>query len=344
MATTFDSHANNAETTLNSNLSASQTSCIVRSASDFPSPNFNATIWDAVTYPNPTDDSNMEIVKVTAGPSSSKNWSITRAQESTTAVAHDSGSKIALLFTAKLLTDVEDAINSGTTPGHTHVTSELTDVTSTYAELNILDGVTSTYAELNKLDGASANVTATNLNALTGGSSTALHSHADTDKVRILGNANSAEQNSNNSSKPAKTVNNGTHQDDTTLDFDADTDEYDEWEIIIPPGITISAATLYIAYRMASATTKEVVWFCSHNGVADGETWDEAFAATDTFAVDTVPDATTKAAIASKALTTTAWAAGDSLRLRIGRDANNEGDDATGDAKMMYWMLEISYT
>lgn len=241
---------------------------------------------------------------------------------------------------------------SSSNPGHVHtLAGGISDVTATAAELNILDGVTSTAAELNildgvtadkdelnKLDGASANVTAANLNTLTGGSNTTLHTHT---VVRLMGNAKSADQNTNNASKPAYTTNNGTNLEDTTLDFDADSDEWDEWQVPIPPGITITSATLYIVYRMASATTAEVIWYVKHNGVASGETWDEAYAQTDTFTADTVPDATTKIKIASKALTTTAWAAGDSLSLQVGRDANNAGDDATGDAKMLYWLLEI---
>ena len=54
---------------------------------------------------------------------------------------------------------------------HTHLTSEIADITSTAAELNILDGVTATSAELNILDGVTA--TATELNILDGVTSTA---------------------------------------------------------------------------------------------------------------------------------------------------------------------------
>lgn len=50
-------------------------------------------------------------------------------------------------------------------------------VTATPAEVNTLDGITSTTAELNKLHGAGANITAANLDALTGGANTALHKH-----------------------------------------------------------------------------------------------------------------------------------------------------------------------
>jgi len=49
---------------------------------------------------------------------------------------------------------------------HTHLTSEITDITATAAELNILDGVTATATELNILDGVTA--TATELNILDG--------------------------------------------------------------------------------------------------------------------------------------------------------------------------------
>jgi hypothetical protein len=49
---------------------------------------------------------------------------------------------------------------------HDHVISEITDLTATAAELNILDGVTATSAELNILDGVTAD--ATELNILDG--------------------------------------------------------------------------------------------------------------------------------------------------------------------------------
>ena len=52
------------------------------------------------------------------------------------------------------------------TSSHTHTTSDITDITSTAAELNILDGVTSTAAELNILDGVTS--TAAELNILDG--------------------------------------------------------------------------------------------------------------------------------------------------------------------------------
>ena len=54
---------------------------------------------------------------------------------------------------------------------HTHLTSEITDITATAAELNILDGVTATTADLNILDGVTS--TAAELNILDGVTTTA---------------------------------------------------------------------------------------------------------------------------------------------------------------------------
>lgn len=71
------------------------------------------------------------------------------------------------------LDDVQNALNgtSGTVaPNLTTLTINSTDVTSTAAELNILDGVTSTAAELNLLDGSTAN-TVVNSKAVVYGSS-----------------------------------------------------------------------------------------------------------------------------------------------------------------------------
>ena len=57
---------NNAFTTVNTSITNSDLSLVVVSAALFPvSGDFLITIWDKITYPDPTDDSNMEIVKVT---------------------------------------------------------------------------------------------------------------------------------------------------------------------------------------------------------------------------------------------------------------------------------------
>jgi hypothetical protein len=59
-----------------------------------------------------------------------------------------------------------DLADSASQPGHTHTLANITDVTASVAEVNVLDGVTSTTAELNILDGVTA--TASEINVLDG--------------------------------------------------------------------------------------------------------------------------------------------------------------------------------
>jgi hypothetical protein len=94
-------HKNNAKTTINDTggIDEDDTEVIVTSGAVFPaSGDFMATIWDAATYPDPGDDSGMEIVKVTAR--STNTLTIVRAQEGTAGVAHADGETIAMLITA----------------------------------------------------------------------------------------------------------------------------------------------------------------------------------------------------------------------------------------------------
>jgi len=53
---------------------------------------------------------------------------------------------------------IQSQINSKASTGHTHTLSNITDVTASAAELNILDGVTVTSSEINYLSGLDSNV------------------------------------------------------------------------------------------------------------------------------------------------------------------------------------------
>jgi hypothetical protein len=116
-------------------------------------------------------------------------------------------SNITSLGTLTTLT-VDNVIVNGTTIGHTNDTDLITladgvatvagevsmttldiggtNVTSTAAELNILDGVTSTAAELNILDGVTS--TATELNIMDGDTSATATTLADADRMVINDN------------------------------------------------------------------------------------------------------------------------------------------------------------
>ena len=89
----------------------------------FPSAgNFPCVIWEAA-YLNPQLDTTRELVLCTAR--STDTLTITRAQESTTAKAWDSGSKVAMVISAAFITQIETEI------GLKAVASSLTDVTMT---------------------------------------------------------------------------------------------------------------------------------------------------------------------------------------------------------------------
>lgn len=72
----------------------------------FPSPPFNAVLWDSADYGDPSDDPNVEIVRVTfiAGDT----LTILRGQESTSDVSHNTAGAYTLVAgpTAKLVDDL----------------------------------------------------------------------------------------------------------------------------------------------------------------------------------------------------------------------------------------------
>lgn len=102
----FDAHKNFAYSTVATAPSpaSSGTSLVVAAGdgSKFPAAPFNATVWPANSQPT---TANAEIVRVTA--KSTDTFTITRAQESSSARSIGVGDQIAATITAKLLTDIE---------------------------------------------------------------------------------------------------------------------------------------------------------------------------------------------------------------------------------------------
>lgn len=108
----FDSHSNFSYSTVSTAPSpaSSGTSLIVATGdgTKFPAAPFNATVWPAGSQPT---TANAEIVRVTA--KSTDTFTITRAQESSSARTILVGDQIAATITAKTLTDVETYIDPG---------------------------------------------------------------------------------------------------------------------------------------------------------------------------------------------------------------------------------------
>jgi hypothetical protein len=99
---------NNAKTILASSISSSDLVLTVTNASVFPtSGNFIVTVWDKTNYPDPGDDPNMEIIKVTEV--SGNTFTIIRAQELTSALSHNNSSAVEMLITAGQIEEIQNA-------------------------------------------------------------------------------------------------------------------------------------------------------------------------------------------------------------------------------------------
>lgn len=137
---TFDSHANFAYSTVATAPSpaTSGTSLTVQTGdgANFPATPFNATVWPSGARPI---SSNAEIVRVTA--ISTDTFTITRAQESSTAQSITTGYQIAASITKKTVTDIEGLFPSGSVVG-TSDTQTLTNKTLTTPSISNLSNST----------------------------------------------------------------------------------------------------------------------------------------------------------------------------------------------------------
>jgi len=123
---TFDAHANLAYTNVANAPGTSGTTLMVTAGQGgiFPVVPFNCTVWPRGGIPT---DANAEIIRVTA--INTDTLTITRAQEGTSAQNIGIGYQIANTATAKIFTDLETAINSGSLNATISVTYTGTPIT-----------------------------------------------------------------------------------------------------------------------------------------------------------------------------------------------------------------------
>lgn len=122
------------------------------------------------------------------------------------------------------------------------------------------------------------------------------------------------------------------------LAFDAATDENVYWVFVAPQGLT-GAITVLVHYIMASATSGAVYWQGALEAITPGDAVDlDATASFDTAnsGNGNVPGtAGYEQAISITMTNADSIAAGDLVRLRLNRDADNASDTATGDAYVL---------
>jgi len=133
--------ANNAATTLAAAItSTSATTITVTSSSSFPSLSGSEYFYATID-----DGSNKEIVKITNV--SSETWTIVRAQDGTSARTFANGVDVELRNNAAMLSDIKSfsaftAPVTGTSGTFDSIVIGSTTITSTAAEINLLDGST----------------------------------------------------------------------------------------------------------------------------------------------------------------------------------------------------------
>ena len=125
--------------------------------------------------------------------------------------------------------------------------------------------------------------------------------------------------------------------------FDDTVDELLVWTFRMPENYA-SALVAKIQYSMVSAITLEVVLAVEVMAVSDTEDVDtDSFDTANTSAETTVPGTAGDMDEISITLTNDdSVAAGDYVAVRFSRDANNAGDDASGDIEL--WALSLEYT
>ena len=132
----------------------------------------------------------------------------------------------------------------------------------------------------------------------------------------------------------------GVHGHEYTLDYDDVNESCATWERVLPAGLTIQAATAYVASRMSHACSGTVGWMIRTRAVPDGSTWDAAYTNCDAIATATVKATVGGVLFQCVTLTTTGWAADSRLRIKLIRDV--AADNASGKAKLVGGYIRIT--
>jgi hypothetical protein len=131
---------------------------------------------------------------------------------------------------------------------------------------------------------------------------------------------------------------NGRTQDRPYLAFDAATDQACAWTFVAPQGIT-GTLTAILHLIMASATTSSTYWQAQVEAVTPGDATDlDAGTSFDTANSGNAAVPATAGYLHTVSITLTnadSIAAGDLVRLRLNRDADNASDGAAGNALLL---------
>lgn len=126
------------------------------------------------------------------------------------------------------------------------------------------------------------------------------------------------------------------------LDFDDSSDENAVFSAIMPQAYNGNGVTVYLHYAMSTATSGDVIWNVAFERIGDQQQDidSDSFAAAQTSGAVTVPGTSGLIDVCSVAFTHGAQIdsieSGDGFRIKVTRDADNEDDDAEGDAELLF--------
>lgn len=110
-------------------VGGSDTTIDVISADIFPDPssegNYNVVVWDADNFPRPTQDTDVEIVRVTGRDTANDTLTVTRGEEGTVGVSHPDNSALHLSPTAKMFSDIESTFGDFWDAGDQELTADV---------------------------------------------------------------------------------------------------------------------------------------------------------------------------------------------------------------------------
>ena len=134
----------------------------------------------------------------------------------------------------------------------------------------------------------------------------------------------------------AGTVEEGTNDINyATLDFDASTDEYAEFNVAFPKGYDLTAVRYRVFWRSTAADTDGVSWGLRALSRADNETIDAAWG-TGVVIDDANQSSAGELLVSAESTDVTTSAADDDLVFfRLYRDVSDSNDTATEDAQLI---------
>ena len=124
--------------------------------------------------------------------------------------------------------------------------------------------------------------------------------------------------------------------------FDDDTDETSTWEFILDDDYGAGALSADIYFSMTSGATGAVIWTVEVMAVTPGDAFDVGDDGYDTAnsVTQTVQNTAGHSTQATVSLSNSdSAAAGDYIRVRLARDADNGSDTTIGDAELMHWVI-----